>query len=143
LALIGLALVGLAQASAVPIRSEKKEQKPKPITTASGLTYVDLKVGKGVVVARGDTVAVHYTGWLKNGKQFDSSVNRQAPFQFTVGAGTVIKGWDEGIQGMKLGGKRKLTIPPQLGYGERGAGGLIPPKAVLIFEVEVVGVDRH
>lgn len=89
---------------------------------------------------RGKTANVHYTGWLENGKKFDSSVDRGQPFSFPLGAGKVIKGWDEGVQGMKVGGKRKLTIPSDLGYGSRGAGGVIPPNATLIFDVELLGV---
>jgi FKBP-type peptidyl-prolyl cis-trans isomerase len=110
------------------------------ITTASGLQYIDLKVGSGATAQTGQTVTVHYTGWLENGKKFDSSVDRGQPFSFPLGAGRVIKGWDEGVQGMKVGGKRKLVIPSNLGYGARGAGAVIPPNATLIFEVELLGV---
>ena len=108
--------------------------------TASGLKYVDQAVGTGDVAVAGKTVSVHYTGWLENGKKFDSSVDRGQPFSFPLGAGRVIKGWDEGVQGMKIGGKRKLTIPSDLGYGSRGAGGVIPPNATLIFDVELIEV---
>lgn len=108
--------------------------------TASGLKYVDQAVGAGDVAVAGKTVSVHYTGWLENGKKFDSSVDRGQPFSFPLGAGQVIKGWDEGVQGMKVGGKRKLTIPSDLGYGSRGAGGVIPPNATLIFDVELLGI---
>lgn len=108
--------------------------------TASGLKYVDQAVGTGDVAVAGKTVSVHYTGWLENGKKFDSSVDRGQPFSFPLGAGRVIKGWDEGVQGMKIGGKRKLTIPSDLGYGSRGAGGVIPPNATLIFDVELLGI---
>jgi FKBP-type peptidyl-prolyl cis-trans isomerase FkpA len=107
------------------------------VTTPSGLKYVDLVAGKGLEAQAGQTVVVHYTGWLTNGKKFDSSVDRGQPFSFVLGAGGVIKGWDEGVSGMKVGGKRKLTIPPRLAYGERGAGNVIPPSAELIFEVEL------
>ena len=110
------------------------------ITTESGLKYQDVATGNGREAALGDTATVHYTGWLLDGKQFDSSVDRKEPFSFRVGAGQVIKGWDEGVAGMKVGGKRKLTIPPQLGYGARGAGGVIPPNATLIFDVELLGL---
>jgi FKBP-type peptidyl-prolyl cis-trans isomerase len=110
------------------------------VTTASGLQYIDLKVGTGATAQAGQTVTVHYTGWLENGKKFDSSVDRGQPFSFPLGAGRVIKGWDEGVQGMKVGGKRKLIIPSNLGYGPRGAGGVIPPNATLIFEVELLSV---
>jgi FKBP-type peptidyl-prolyl cis-trans isomerase len=110
------------------------------VTTPSGLKYVDQVVGTGEVAVAGKTVNVHYTGWLENGKKFDSSVDRGQPFSFPLGAGRVIKGWDEGVQGMKVGGKRKLTISSDLGYGSRGAGGVIPPNATLIFDVELLGV---
>lgn len=110
------------------------------VVTSSGLQYVDLIVGTGEVAQAGQTVSVHYTGWLTNGKKFDSSVDRGQPFSFPLGAGRVIKGWDEGVQGMKVGGKRKLTIPANLGYGARGAGGVIPPNATLVFDVELLGV---
>jgi FKBP-type peptidyl-prolyl cis-trans isomerase len=110
------------------------------ITTPSGLKYVDQVVGSGEIAVAGKTANVHYTGWLENGKKFDSSVDRGQPFSFPLGAGRVIKGWDEGVQGMKVGGKRKLTIPSDLGYGSRGAGGVIPANATLIFDVELLGV---
>ncbi len=110
------------------------------ITTASGLQYVELTVGNGETAEPGQTVIVHYTGWLENGKKFDSSLDRGQPFSFPLGTGRVIKGWDEGVQGMKVGGKRKLIIPSNLGYGARGAGAVIPPHATLIFEVELLGV---
>jgi FKBP-type peptidyl-prolyl cis-trans isomerase FkpA len=111
------------------------------MTTPSGLKYDDLAVGSGAEAKAGRTVSVHYTGWLTDGKKFDSSKDRGQPFQFALGAGQVIKGWDEGVQGMKIGGRRKLTIPPGLGYGARGAGTVIPPNATLIFEVELLGVN--
>jgi peptidylprolyl isomerase len=110
------------------------------IKTASGLGYVDLAVGTGPQPKPGDSVRVHYTGWLENGKKFDSSHDRREPLVFPVGKGHVIKGWDEGVGSMKVGGKRKLVIPANLGYGERGAGGVIPPGATLIFEVELLGI---
>lgn len=112
----------------------------KVITTPSGLKYVDLKEGTGPAAKKGDTVEVHYTGWLKDGKKFDSSLDRGQPFTFPLGAGRVIKGWDEGVAGMKVGGKRKLIIPPDLAYGSRGAGGVIPPNAELTFEVELLKI---
>ena len=110
------------------------------ITTTSGLQYEELAEGTGRAAAAGDTVAVHYTGWLKDGKKFDSSVDRGQPFSFKLGAGRVIKGWDEGVAGMKVGGKRKLIIPAALGYGARGAPGAIPPNAELTFEVELLKI---
>jgi FKBP-type peptidyl-prolyl cis-trans isomerase FkpA len=109
-------------------------------TTPSGLIIEEVVVGDGAQAAAGQQVKVHYTGWLTNGTKFDSSKDRNDPFVFPLGAGRVIKGWDEGVQGMKVGGKRKLTIPPALGYGARGAGGAIPPNATLVFEVELLGV---
>jgi FKBP-type peptidyl-prolyl cis-trans isomerase len=112
----------------------------KPTKTPDGLEYWDIKEGTGAVAKSGDKVKVHYTGWLTDGKKFDSSKDRDDPFEFPLGAGRVIKGWDEGVQGMKVGGKRKLTIPSALGYGARGAGGVIPPNATLVFEVELLGV---
>ena len=117
------------------------------LTTASGLQYEDTIVGSGAQAQAGQQVSVHYTGWLyndgaddKKGAKFDSSKDRNDPFGFRLGAGQVIKGWDEGVQGMKVGGTRTLVIPPELGYGARGAGGVIPPNATLTFEVELLGV---
>jgi len=110
------------------------------ITTVSGLIYEDTVIGDGTEARSGDHVVVHYTGWLTNGSKFDSSKDRNEPFEFPLAARHVIAGWDEGVQGMKIGGVRKLTIPPQLGYGARGAGGVIPPNATLVFEVELLGI---
>lgn len=110
------------------------------IKTPSGLVIEELLVGGGAAAAAGQKVSVHYTGWLTDGKKFDSSKDRGDPFVFPLGRGQVIKGWDEGVAGMKVGGKRKLTIPPGLGYGARGAGGVIPPNATLVFEVELLSV---
>jgi peptidylprolyl isomerase len=130
------AVVGLSLLPA-PVGSQEK----KVVTTASGLMYEELKEGTGPAAKPGDTVSVHYTGTLKsNGKKFDSSLDRNEPFEFKLGAGMVIKGWDEGVQGIKVGGKRKLTIPAKLAYGERGAGNVIPPNADLVFEVELLKI---
>ena len=111
------------------------------VVTASGLKYSDLKPGTGDLAKKGDTVEVHYIGWLADGKKFDSSVDRKQPFAFKLGAGLVIKGFDEGITGMKIGGKRRLVIPPEIGYGARGAGNAVPPNAIMIFEVELLRVN--
>jgi FKBP-type peptidyl-prolyl cis-trans isomerase FkpA len=116
----------------------------KPVTTSSGLQIIDSKVGTGASPKAGQTCVMHYTGWLyengAKGKKFDSSVDRGEPFEFPIGRGQVIAGWDEGVASMKVGGKRTLIIPPALGYGARGAGGVIPPNATLIFDVELLGV---
>ena len=123
----------------------QKTEGSKEITTTSGLKYIDEVTGIGASPKAGQTVKVHYTGWLNNngekGKKFDSSVDRGQPFEFTIGVGQVIKGWDEGVSTMKIGGKRKLIIPPALAYGVSGAGSAIPPNATLIFDVELLGVQ--
>jgi FKBP-type peptidyl-prolyl cis-trans isomerase len=149
--LIALALVAtfvLAQSS-----TRKKASPARPNTTAptkvtgeptktpSGLEYWDIKLGTGPIAEKGQTVKVHYTGWLTTGKKFDSSVDSGRPFSFTLGAGEVIKGWDEGVAGMKVGGKRQLKIPAPLAYGEKGYPGVIPPNATLVFDVELLGVQ--
>jgi FKBP-type peptidyl-prolyl cis-trans isomerase FkpA len=110
-------------------------------TSRSGLIIEEVIIGQGAAAQAGQKVTVHYTGWLTDGEKFDSSKDRDDPFQFALGAGRVIKGWDEGVQGMQVGGTRKLTIPPALGYGARGAGGVIPPNATLVFEVELISID--
>lgn len=109
--------------------------------TDSGLKIEDISEGEGEVAESGQSVSVHYTGWLLDGDKFDSSVDRNQPFEFALGKGMVIRGWDEGVAGMKVGGKRRLTIPPQLGYGAQGAGGVIPPNATLVFDVELLAVS--
>ena len=134
--------------SAAPAASETS--KPAPVAApateskvhhlASGLIYEDLVVGDGKMADSGLTVSVHYTGWLTNGTKFDSSLDRGQPFEFPLGGGQVIRGWDEGVKGIRVGGKRKLTIPPDLGYGAQGAGGVIPPNATLVFEVQLLDV---
>ena len=110
------------------------------ISTPSGLKYQELAVGDGAVAETNRKVSVHYTGWLTDGTKFDSSLDRGKPFEFQLGAGQVIRGWDEGVKGMRVHGKRRLTIPPDLGYGPQGAGGVIPPNATLVFEVELLDV---
>jgi peptidylprolyl isomerase len=119
-----------------------KTAAAKTVTTASGLKYSDIKVGNGASPVKGKQVKVHYTGTLESGKKFDSSVDRNEPFSFVIGVGQVIPGWDEGVMSMKVGGKRKLIIPSKLGYGERGAGGVIPPNATLLFDVELLDVAK-
>jgi len=111
------------------------------ITTVSGLIIEDISVGSGDEASEGQIVSVHYTGWLIDGKKFDSSKDRNDPFEFGLGQRQVISGWDEGVVGMRIGGTRKLTIPPELGYGARGAGGVIPPNATLVFEIELLGLS--
>ena len=123
-------------------RRQGKDGAAKTVTTASGLKYTDVKVGSGASPVKGKQVKVHYTGTLENGKKFDSSVDRNEPFVFVIGVGQVIAGWDEGVMGMKVGGKRKLIIPSKLGYGARGAGGDIPPNATLLFDVELLDVAK-
>ncbi len=132
-----------SEQAAPEVREETSKAAP-PSKTKSEVTELkvkDLVAGKGAEAKPGDRVSVHYTGWLEDGTKFDSSLDRKQPFQFTLGAGEVIKGWDEGVAGMRIGGKRKLTIPPELGYGEQGAGGVIPPNAVLTFEVQLLGIE--
>jgi peptidylprolyl isomerase len=136
---IVLAISAAMSYSATPAHA----QQGKRMTTADGLQIIEVQEGTGAS-AKGKTATVHYTGWLyangQKGAKFDSSVDRNEPFSFPVGAGRVIKGWDEGVAGMKVGGKRTLIIPPALGYGARGAGGVIPPNATLMFDVELLGV---
>src|SRR5262245_18003596 len=133
---------GIIAAGAAPSAIAQTERKT--MTTASGLQITDTKVGTGATPKTGQTCVMHYTGWLyqngAKGAKFDSSLDRGQPFQFPIGTGRVIKGWVEGVAGMKVGGKRTLIIPPDLGYGARGAGGVIPPNATLLFEVALLGV---
>jgi peptidylprolyl isomerase len=132
-------------AAVLVVGAVAQEAKPKMTKTPSGLEYLDVVEGTGTTPKTGQTCKVHYTGWLwvndAKGKKFDSSVDRGQPFEFAVGQGQVIAGWDEGVGTMKVGGKRTLRIPPGLGYGARGAGGVIPPNATLLFEVELLGVN--
>ena len=143
-ALTALALLASFGAVAGAVSTPALAQEGKTITTSSGLTIADTKVGSGAEARPGNNCSMHYTGWLyengTKGAKFDSSLDRGEPFEFPLGAGRVIKGWDEGVAGMKVGGKRTLIIPPQLGYGARGAGGVIPPNATLMFDVELLGV---
>ncbi|OLP19410.1 peptidylprolyl isomerase [Leptolyngbya sp. 'hensonii'] len=130
----------LTLADATPLQVSM-ENNQTSVTTDSGLQYVELVEGTGATPQTGQMVTVHYTGTLENGKKFDSSRDRDRPFQFKIGVGQVIKGWDEGVGSMKVGGRRQLIIPPDLGYGAQGAGGVIPPNATLIFDVELLGVN--
>jgi|SRR5215203_3347232 len=137
---VAIAIIG---STAIP-EGAMSQSAAKPVTTSSGLQIIDTKVGTGASPRSGQTAVVHYTGWLytngAKGQKFDSSVDRGQPFEFPVGQGRVIKGWDEGVATMKIGGKRTLIVPPALGYGARGAGGAIPPNATLMFDVELLGV---
>lgn len=145
--LVLIAIVGMASGCGGSSSNKSSGSGPtsvsgQPTTTASGLQYWDTVVGTGATAVSGTTVKVHYTGWLTTGAKFDSSRDRGEPFSFPLGAGQVIKGWDEGVAGMKVGGKRQLRIPPDLGYGASGAGGDIPPNATLIFDVELLNVSK-
>ncbi|MCC7527472.1 MAG: FKBP-type peptidyl-prolyl cis-trans isomerase [Candidatus Melainabacteria bacterium] len=122
-------------------KEKNKLAQAQGVTTPSGLRYNDVVVGNGPAPRQGQRVSVHYTGWLTNGSKFDSSRDRGQPFQFTLGRGEVIKGWDEGVASMKVGGRRKLTIPSDLGYGPRGMPPVIPPNATLVFDVELLGIQ--
>jgi FKBP-type peptidyl-prolyl cis-trans isomerase len=137
---VGAAVLAVLVAACAQSQAPSGGAGGQEVTTPSGLKYEDTKVGTGAEAKAGQNVAVHYTGWLTNGTKFDSSKDRGQPFTFRLGGGQVIKGWDEGVQGMKIGGVRKLTIPADLGYGARGAGGVIPPNATLVFEVELLDV---
>jgi peptidylprolyl isomerase len=134
----------MATLLAAPASAAQDPKKPesRTVTTASGLKYVDVVVGKGASPVKGKQVKVHYTGTLENGSKFDSSVDRNEPLSFVIGVGQVIPGWDEGVMTMKVGGKRKLIIPSKLGYGARGSGGVIPPNATLLFDVELLDDSR-
>jgi FKBP-type peptidyl-prolyl cis-trans isomerase FkpA len=128
------------KATATPKPSGPTKVTGQPQSTASGVEYWDIKVGTGKTAVAGKKLSMHYTGWLTNGKKFDSSLDHNEPFSFTLGAGEVIKGWDEGVAGMKVGGKRQLKIPPAAGYGAGGAPPVVPPNATLIFDVELLDV---
>ncbi len=134
-----VAMLSLATFTSAGERGQAKEQySGKVVTTSSGLKYIDLVIGDGRKAEQGDTAIVHYTGWLQDGTKFDSSLDRNEPFSFPIGVGMVIPGWDEGVNSMHKGGKRRLIIPPQLGYGRKGVGNIIPPNATLTFEVELI-----
>jgi len=137
---VAIAIIG---STAIP-KDAMSQSAAKPVTTSTGLQIIDTKPGTGASPRSGQTVVVHYTGWLyengAKGKKFDSSVDRNEAFEFPIGQGRVIKGWDEGVMSMKIGGKRTLIIPPALGYGARGAGGVIPPNSTLMFDVELLAV---
>jgi FKBP-type peptidyl-prolyl cis-trans isomerase len=136
-----IATLSLAQTAAQkPNTSAPTKVTGDAVKTASGLQYWDITVGTGVEAKQGSHVKVHYTGWLTSGKKFDSSVDAGQPFEFTIGRGDVIKGWEEGVAGMKVGGKRQLRIPPELGYGASGYPGVIPANATLIFDIQLLGV---
>jgi FKBP-type peptidyl-prolyl cis-trans isomerase len=139
LLIVVLFVVGCSSPAAAP-QSQPNNSTAKEVTMPDGLKYTDEQVGTGAEATTGKTAVVHYTGWLMDGTKFDSSLDRNQPFSFPLGAGQVIKGWDEGVQGMKVGGKRTLIIPATLGYGARGAGGVIPPNATLKFEVQLLDV---
>jgi len=142
LAAVSIPACSQKESSSAPQKSAETQAAPPAgaVTTASGLSYTDIVAGTGAAPTSGKNVTVHYTGWLVDGTKFDSSVDRGQPFVFRIGAGEVIPGWDEGVMSMKVGGKRKLIIPSQLGYGAAGAGGVIPPDATLVFEVELLEV---
>jgi len=142
LAAISIPACSQKEAKNVPEKSAETQAAAGTVKTASGLSYTDLVKGSGAAPVSGKSVTVHYTGWLEDGKKFDSSVDRGQPFVFRIGAGEVIPGWDEGVMSMRVGGKRKLFIPAQLGYGAAGAPGAIPPNANLIFEVELLDVAK-
>ncbi len=135
-----LAQTATHKAAVVPNTNAPTKVTGDGVKTDSGLQYWDIRVGTGEVAKDGDHVKVHYTGWLTNGKKFDSSVDAHQPFDFTIGKGDVIKGWEEGVTGMKVGGKRQLRIPPQLAYGEQGYSGLIPANATLIFDIRLLAI---
>jgi peptidylprolyl isomerase len=122
------------------VETDNAAEQENTVMTESGLEYVDIVEGTGAMPQPGQTVTVHYTGTLEDGTKFDSSRDRNRPFSFRIGVGQVIKGWDEGVSTMRVGGKRRLTIPPELGYGARGAGGVIPPNATLVFDVELLSI---
>lgn len=122
--------------------AEEKPADKKEVVTSSGLRYIDLKVGEGDETKPGDVVTINFTGWLTDGTKFDSSLDKKKPLTFKLGAGQVLEGWDQGIPGMRVGGKRKLTIPPALGYGNQAVGTIVPPKSTLVYEIELLGIKK-
>ncbi|MBI2305659.1 MAG: FKBP-type peptidyl-prolyl cis-trans isomerase [Chloroflexi bacterium] len=140
-AVLVLVLAAMALACTASNNTKGQGKSGEEVVMPSGLKFTDIKVGSGESPKKGQTVVVNYTGWLEsNGMKFDSSLDHGRPFEFTIGAGQVIKGWDEGVASMKVGGKRRLVIPPDLGYGAQGAGGVIPPNATLVFDVELLQI---
>lgn len=141
LLLVLTAAVGMLGQNVRPVSSTAPATVEGPgVRTPSGLQYWDVEKGTGAVAVKGAVVRVHYTGWLTDGRKFDSSLDRNQPFDFTLGVGQVIRGWDEGVAGMRVGGRRQLRIPPQLAYGSRGVGSVIPPDATLVFDVQLLAV---
>lgn len=140
--LIFLFVFGMLFVGCKSSQSSKDDNKPQFITTPTGLQYIDLKMGQGDIPSIGQRVIVHYVSYLENGKEFDNSRTRNKPYKFTLGANEVIKGWDEGVQTMRVGGIRKLIIPPELAWGSRSMGDEIPPNSTIIIEVELLGIEK-
>lgn len=140
--LLVLFVIGMLLGSCKSSQSSKDDNRPQFITTPTGLQYIDLKLGQGDIPTIGQKVIVHYVSYLENGKEFDNSRTRNKPYKFTLGANEVIKGWDEGVQTMRVGGIRKLIIPPELAWGSRSMGDEIPPNSTIIIEVELLGIEK-
>jgi peptidylprolyl isomerase len=139
-AVAAVALLAAAGSPAAPAQDRGPANGGREVVTPSGVKYTDLRPGQGEEIALGKIVEVHYSGWLEDGTKFDSSKDRDRPFTFRVGAGDALKGWDEGLLGMRVGGRRRLVIPPELGFGKQGVGGVVPPNSVLFYEFELLGV---